>query len=154
MGGPTFDVFTMWVTGSRRVAVGGLLGGALSGLGLRDAPAKKKKSKKKKHKQKKTDPAACESSLTCPDNTFCQKRRCVNGCEKNDDCSPDRYCALIEGIGFGFCDVGCRDNAQCERILGTRLSRCNFSNQCVLIECIFDSDCTPPTTCRDNFTCT
>jgi hypothetical protein len=35
------------------------------------------------------------------------------------------------------------------------LSRCNFStHQCERLECIFDTDCTPPKTCRDNFTCT
>ena len=42
-----------------------------------------------------------------------------------------------------------------EVALGTRLSRCNFTtHQCGHIECINDGDCTPPKTCRDNFTCT
>jgi hypothetical protein len=54
-----------------------------------------------------------------------------------------------------MCIPGCVDHAYCEQQLGTRLSRCNFATfQCERIECIIDTDCTPPKSCRDNFTCT
>ena len=165
MDGHRFDAVLTHVTIARRSLIAGLLAGAL-GWDAYDVSAGKRGKKKGKGKGKKKDKSPSpppdfipcsepETPLDCPIDFVCYNGRCTEGCRENGDCRSLYSCLRDEGEDLGRCIPGCVDHAYCEQQMGTRLSRCNFTTfQCERIECIFDTDCTPPKTCRDNFTCT
>jgi hypothetical protein len=92
----------------------------------------------------------CDTDLDCAMGKLCENERCIPGCETRFHCPDGQYCDEQ-----GQCAPGdCGGHFDCEVLLGTRLSRCNFStHRCERIECIGDSDCIPPKTCRDTFIC-
>jgi len=130
MDGTQFDLLTR-ALGSRRVAVGGVLGSGLVGLCglLRHEPAKaKRKHKKKKRKCKagtKKCGKTCKPSTSCCNNADCASgRTCQDGvcdcpsgtkdcggvcleCCDAGDCSDDLFCLFGEcQTGAGTCPSG------------------------------------------------
>ena len=158
MDGQQFDALLTRAATARRSLLATLLAGVFSAAALESAEGKRrKKKKKKKVKRPSGTPIPCTKEHDCPRNHSCFANECVKECDDSSQCPFDFFCARLDEIDldFGLCQRGCDNHGYCETVLGTRLSRCNFStNQCELIECIVDTDCTPPETCRDNFTCT
>ena len=156
MDGHHFDALLTRATSARRSLLASLLTGLIGGSAYDVAESKRRKKKKKKKKQSDSF-GPCTKTRDCPKNHSCLFNECVKECDDSTHCPFHYFCARLDKIDldFGLCQRGCDDHGYCESVLGTRLSRCNFStNQCERIECIFDTDCTPPKTCRDNFICT
>lgn len=158
MDGHQFDALLTRAVTARRSLLASLLAGVIGGTAFDFAESKRRKKKKKKKGNKPSGaPIPCKRERDCPKNHSCFANECVKECDDSSQCPFGYFCARLDEIDldFGLCQPGCDDHGYCETVLGTRLSRCNFStNQCELIECIGDNDCTPPKTCRDNFTCT
>ena len=155
MDGHRFDTILTRATTARRPLLTTILAGVISGSALNIVESKRRKKKKKKKPS--GTPIPCKKERDCPQNHSCLFDECVKECNDSSECPFHFFCARLDEIDldFGLCQRGCDDHGYCETVLGTRLSRCNFStNQCELIECIFDTDCIPPKTCRDNFICT
>ena len=140
-------------------------------LGDAETRAKQKGKKGKGGKKGKKGKPECRHGFDCPTDTICVNGKCVPGCEADLDCALGKLCENGKCIPGCVTTAGCPDDQYCESgqcapgdcgghfdcevLLGTRLSRCNFStHRCERVECIGDSDCVSPKTCRDNFTCT
>ena len=156
MDGHQFDALLTRAVAARRSLLTSLLAGVIGGTAIDVAESKRKKKKKKKKKL--SGPfQPCKRERDCLPKHSCFANECVPECDRSEQCPFGYFCARLDEIDldFGLCQQGCDNHGYCETVLGTRLSRCNFStNQCEFIECINDGDCTPPDTCRDNFTCT
>ena len=155
MDGHQFDALLTRATTARRSLLASLLAGVIGGTAIDFAESKRKKKKKKKKLSGPFKP--CKRERDCLPKHSCFANECVPECDRSEQCPFGYFCARLDEIDldFGLCQQGCDNHGYCETVLGTRLSRCNFStNQCEFIECINDGDCTPPDTCRDNFTCT
>lgn len=154
MDGHRFDSFLTHAATARRSLLASLLASVTGGYALESAESKRRKKKKKKPSGY---PRPCDKERDCPPNHSCLFKECVKECDVSTECPFHYFCARLDDIDldYGLCQRGCDNHGYCETVMGTRLSRCNFSsNQCESIECIFDDDCTPPKTCRDNFVCT
>lgn len=166
MDGHRFDILLTQATSGRRSLLACLLAGMLGGAN--EATAAKRKTKKKskgkgskgndkpgKDKGKASPECTDDGLFDCAQGAICYQGRCVEGCLTSADCPLLYSCLVFEESEVGMCIPGCVDHAYCAQQMGTRLSRCNFTtHQCERIECINDGDCTPPKSCRDNFTCT
>lgn len=158
MDGHRFDALLTRAATARRSVLASLLTGVIGGAAFDVAEGKRRKKKNNKNKKKQSGyPKPCVKTSDCPKDHSCLFKECVKECNDSTECPFHYFCARLDDIDldFGLCQRGCDNHGYCETVLGTRLSRCNFStNQCELIECIFDTDCIPPKTCRDNFICT
>lgn len=155
MDGHKFDALLTRATAARRSVLASLLAGMIGGSAFELVEGKRRKKKKNKKKQSGTT-KPCKKASDCPKNHSCLFNECVKECDDSSQCPFHYFCERLDDIDldFGLCQRGCDDHGYCETVLGTRLSRCNFStHQCETIECILDTDCPPPKTCRDNFTC-